>query len=117
MGNKGNMRGLAALGVMLLLVACASMTPEQQYKQAYDTVSAGVNTTTALLDRELISSRQARQVLTIGVTTKSVLDEAVADLEKCRAAGGDCKTSEASIKMASKISLALEAYLEELEQP
>lgn len=110
--NYGSWYLALALG---LLVACASMTPEDQYLKAYQTASAAVVTTTTLLNREVIGSKPARHVLTIGVTTKTLLDESVADLEKCRAAGGDCKVTEAGIKMASKISIALEQYLEEVQ--
>jgi len=103
--------------ICLLLAGCATgMTPEAKLAKGFDTVTAAANTTTRLLDTEMISSAQARRVLTIGTIADESLKAGEQRLTQCRAQGGtDCAAAVSEIDMGSGLLLEIERFLEAQE--
>ena len=102
--------------IVLLLAGCATMTPEQKLAKGFDTVAASANTTTRLLETRVISSEQARRVLTIGTIADQSLKSGEQRLTTCRAIGEtDCSGAVSEIDMGSGLLLEIEKFLEAQE--
>ena len=102
--------------VCALFAGCASMSPEQKLAKGFDTVEAGANTATRLLDAELISSDQARRVLTVGTIADQSLKEGERLLTACREAGNsDCDDAVSEINMGAGLLIEIEKFLEDRE--
>lgn len=107
------MKALVTVMVLLLLTACATMTPEAKLKKGYDTATAVVTSTGVLLDRHQISSSQAERVYNVSGIAQTSLDAGRDELETCRALGKkDCGTAVTNIDMGAGLLLELEKFLE-----
>jgi len=100
---------------MVLIAGCATSNPEAVLLKGYQTSSATVKSTTALVGRDAISVTDAQNVHTLGTTAKATLDQGKADLAKCRATpGADCKTI-SNINLGAGVLQNLETYLKAKE--
>lgn len=70
----------------------------------YETSSATVKSTTALVGRDAISTVDAQNVHTLGTTAKATLDQGKADLAKCRDAEAAAKTANTKAPSCNSIS-------------
>lgn len=110
---------IVVLLFVALLAGCAT-SPEAQLKRGYQFVSVSAQTTTALLDRHAIGSKQAEGVLAVAGPAKAMLDAGKAELKQCReaqAAGQqmECTGAKATIQLGAGLLLELERYLETME--
>lgn len=108
----------------LLLAGCAGMSPEAKLEQGYSSASAGVKTTTVLVDRDKISTKDAEDVSTMAKGAKSTLDNGKDKLAACRAAeassgnvsNSKCTAAFSTIDLGSDVLLRLEQYLKEMDK-
>lgn len=105
---------LTTLVAVAMLCGCATgMTPEAKLKQGFDSVTAGANTATRLLDAHQISSDQAKRVLQLGTLADQSLKAGEQRLIACRARQEkDCSGAVSEIDMGSGILLELEKFLD-----
>lgn len=109
-------RQLCYLWLLLLIVACAGMTPEQKIDRGYKASSASVRGASALLNRHAISSADAERVEVLGRTAKAGLDADKEHLAKCHATpGAVCDDITASVDLYSGVLMQLETYLKAKE--
>lgn len=104
----------------LAAIAGCAASPEAKLKRGYDVVSGSADTTTILLDRQVISSDDAVRVHTFGTTGKATLDAGKAKLTACREAQKtnpelNCDSAVSTINLGSGVLLELERYLEAME--
>jgi hypothetical protein len=109
-------RKLIVLAVLVWLAGCA-LTPEARLVQGYKTVSASARTATVLTNRDAISVKDAESVLSMGWTTKSILDSGKEKLKACREAQArgeavDCNKAFSNINLGVGVLGELERYLE-----
>jgi hypothetical protein len=110
---------LVVVAIAIILAGCAStMTPEQKLGRGYDSADASVRTTTALVNRDAISTTAARVVSETAKSYKTVLDDGARQLAACRAKepAQDCKDAVSTINLGFGVLMNVEQYLEEHQQ-
>lgn len=105
------MQKIFLIAAALCLTACASATPEQILMRGYQSSSATVKSTTTLVQRDQISTRDAQNVLMLGKTAKATLDQGKADLAKCRATVGAKCDAVPNINLGAGVLQNLDDYL------
>ena len=101
--------------LLLFLTGCAT-SPEAQLLKGYQSTSAVVQGTTVLVNRDQISVPDAEKVLSLGETSKQVLDSGKEALKACRATpGAKCTGAVANINLGSGVLMQLENYLKARE--
>jgi hypothetical protein len=109
------------LMLLVLLVACAGLTPESKLERGYHTVSASAKAATVLLQRGLISPDEAQRALELGEIGKASLDAGKTRLRACRDAEAtgqkvDCDSAVSTIDLGSGVLAQLETYLSRIEE-
>lgn len=118
------MKRLLLAACIVLIAGCATMSPEAVLLKGYQTASATVRSTTALVGRDAVSVTDAQNVHTLGTTAKATLDQGKIDLANCRAAEAAAKDTGvaapkcdtiSNINLGAGVLQQLETYLKAYE--
>ena len=102
--------------LLIVLLAGCAISPEAKLVQGYKAATGVVTSATILVNRDQISVPDAENVLSLGTTSKSVLDSGKDALKACRAVpGATCDGAIANINLGSGVLIELENYLKARE--